>query len=180
MVELVNHLVFTEPNNIDARELQADAFEQLGYQAESATFRNAFLTGAHELRNGTLPRRPAVAGGYVEAMTADQLFDTLAVRLRAEDVGGLTATVNLTFTDLGEDWSLSLTNRTLSARPRPDADAGATLRTSRAALYGLLGDQTLADLITSGDIELDGDPVAAEAVLGHLDRFLSNFPIVEP
>ena len=55
-----------------------------------------------------------------------------------------------------------------------------TLRTSRAGLYGLLGDQTLADLITSGVIELDGDPVAAEAVLGHLDRFLSNFPIVEP
>ena len=180
VVELVNHLVFTEPNNIGARELQADAFEQLGYQSESAPFRNAYLTGAQELRNGTLPRRPAVAGGYIQAMTADQVFDTLAVRLRAEDVGGLTGTVNVTFTDLDEDWSVSLTNRTLSARRRHDTGAGATLRTTRAGLYGLLGDRSFADVVADGDIEFDGDPAAAEAVFGHLDRFLSNFPIVEP
>ena len=56
VVELVNHLVFADPTNTAARELQADAFEQLGYQSESATFRNAYLMGAQELRNGTLPR----------------------------------------------------------------------------------------------------------------------------
>jgi len=116
----------------------------------------------------------------VQAMTADQVFDTLAVRLRAEDVGGLAATVNVTFTDLGEDWSVSLTNRTLSARPRHDDAAGATLRTTRAGLYALLGDQTLAEVVAAGDIDLDGDPASAEAVFGHLDSFLSNFPIVEP
>ena len=63
VAELLNHLVFADPANVDARELQADAFEQLGYQSESATFRNAFLTGAQELRNGTLPPRPAAQVG---------------------------------------------------------------------------------------------------------------------
>lgn len=180
VTELLNHLVFADPTNTAARELQADAFEQLGYQAESATFRNAFLTGAQELRNGTMPRKPAVAGGYVEAMTADMIFDTLAVRLVSEDVGGLAVTVNVTFTDLGEDWALTLSNRALSARPRPVADAPATLRTTRSGLYRTLGEQSLADLVAAGDIELDGDADAAAQIFEHLDRFLNNFPLVEP
>ncbi len=71
VAEVVGHLVFTDPANTDARELQADAFEQIGYQSESATFRNAFLSGAQELRNGSPNQNPAMRRGYLEAMTID-------------------------------------------------------------------------------------------------------------
>ncbi|MFV0309565.1 MAG: alkyl/aryl-sulfatase [Desertimonas sp.] len=181
VVELVSHLVFADPTNIAARELEADALEQLGYQSESATFRNAFLMGAHELRNGTLPRKPAIAGGYIEAMTAELIFDTLAVRLRSEDVGGLAVTINVVFHDLGEEpWALTLSNRTLSARPGADVAAPATLSTTRRGLYRLLGEESLADVVAAGEITLDGDTAAAAQIFDHLDRFLNNFPIVEP
>jgi alkyl sulfatase BDS1-like metallo-beta-lactamase superfamily hydrolase len=146
VVELVNHLVFADPTNTAARELQADALEQLGYQSESATFRNAFLTGAQELRNGTLPSRPAGRSGYLDAMTVDQLFDSLAVRLNAEQVAGCSASVNFTFTDLGQDWVLMLSNRTLHAvGGRHDADAGATLRLTRTVLSEVAGGAVSVD-----------------------------------
>ena len=84
--------MFADPTNARRRELQADALEQLGYQSESATFRNAFLCGAQELRYGHPPRHDAMKRGLLAAMTIEQLLDAIAVRLRAEEVGGLAAT----------------------------------------------------------------------------------------
>lgn len=198
VAELVNHLVFADPTNTEARELQADAFEQLGYQSESATFRNAYLTGAQELRNGTLPSRPAARSGYLDAMTVDQFFDTLAVRLRAEDVGGVHAVVNWTFTDLDDTdalddtgagrtgqparWVLELSNRTLHATPgRHDPQAGATVTTTRAALVEFAaGDAAIDSALEAGTASLDGDRGALSAVFGNLDTFMSMFALVEP
>ena len=121
MVEVVNHLVFADPDNTEARELQADAFEQLGYQSESATFRNAYLMGAQELRNGHPNRNPAMRRGYLDAMTIDQLMDAIAVRLVAEDVGGVDVVINLTVTDASArdrpDWKIDLSNRALHTSP---------------------------------------------------------------
>ena len=113
VAEVVGHLVFTDPANTDARQLQADAFEQIGYQSESATFRNAFLTGAQELRNGSPNQNAAMRRGYLEAMTVDQLMDATAVRLKAEEVGGIDVTVNLRFTDVGQDWRVVISNRAI-------------------------------------------------------------------
>jgi alkyl sulfatase BDS1-like metallo-beta-lactamase superfamily hydrolase len=182
VVELVNHLVFADPSNAEARELQADTMEQLGYQSESATFRNAYLTGAQELRNGTLPSRPAGKSGLLAAMTPDQLFDSMAVRLKAEDVGGLTTAVNLTLTDLGEQWVLQLSNRTLHAVPgRHDANAAVTIRLAKPVLYAVSeGDRSLADAVAAGEAEAHGDLAAADHIFGNLDVFWSNFPLVEP
>ena len=182
VVELVNHLVFADPTNAEARDLQADALEQIGYQAESATFRNAFLQGAQELRNGTLPRGPGRRGGVLAAMSTEQIFETLAVSLRSEDVGGLRATINFRITDTGEDWVLGLSNRTLPAvggRPAPAADA--TFRLERAALLAIVdGQATFADGLASGSIEVTGDASAVDRIFTNLDTFLTNFPIVEP
>ena len=89
VAEVVNHLVFADPTNTAGRELQADALEQLGYQAESATWRNAYLTGAMELRDGPPPARPAPARPCMAvALTIDMIFDALAIRLKAEEVAG--------------------------------------------------------------------------------------------
>jgi alkyl sulfatase BDS1-like metallo-beta-lactamase superfamily hydrolase len=182
VAEVLNHVVFADPGNVEARELQADTFEQLGYQAESATFRNAYLTGAHELRNGTLPARPAGRSGYLDAMTTGQWFDALAVRLRSEDVGGIRAVVNWQLTDLDERWVLELSNRTLHATAgRHDPAAGATVTTTRPALWALgEGGADLDQLVSRGEACLEGDPAAVTAVFGHLDTFMTQFPVVEP
>jgi alkyl sulfatase BDS1-like metallo-beta-lactamase superfamily hydrolase len=182
VAELLNHLVFADPTNVEGRELQADALEQLGYQSESATFRNAFLTGAQELRNGTMQSRPAGRSGYHEAMTIDQIFDSLAVRLKAEEVGGLAVSINFTFIDLDQRWVLRLSNRALHAVPdRHDDEAAVSLRLTRPMLLRLSDAAvTIADAVEAGDVGADGDLAAADAVFAHLDVFMTNFALVEP
>ncbi|MFM7618114.1 MAG: alkyl/aryl-sulfatase [Actinomycetes bacterium] len=182
VVEVVNHLVFADPTNTAARALQADALEQLGYQSESATFRNAYLQGAQELRHGTLPRGRGRRGGVLAAMSVEQILETLAVSIRSEDVGGLRVTINLDVTDTGEAWVLGLSNRTIHAvGGRRDPEAEATLRLDRATLLALT-DQvvTIAEAVGSGAVIVAGDAAAPERIFANLDTFMTNFPIVEP
>jgi len=184
VVELVNHLVFADPTNTAARELQADALEQLGYQAESAAFRNAYLQGAQELRHG--PLKPGGANargkGILSAMTVEQIFDTVSVRLKSEQVGGQTAVVNWTFTDINEHWVLGLSNRTLYAVPgRHDDHATVTVVTPRSEFMRvLLQETTFVDQIAAGNITLDGDPTALLTIFGNIDAFEPGFNIIEP
>ncbi len=184
VVELVNHLVFADPTNVAARELQADAYEQLGYQAESATFRNAYLSGAQELRNGTLPSRPATRSGFLMAMTVDQIFDAMAMRLKAEEVGGLSVLLNITILEHGQEqpWVLGLQHRALHyVQGRHDDAAAASLRLDRPTLLAVTeGGQPLAEAIAAGNIVAEGDISAADAIFGHLDVFFSMFALVEP
>ncbi|MDG2111308.1 MAG: alkyl sulfatase dimerization domain-containing protein, partial [Actinomycetota bacterium] len=95
VAEVVNHLVFADPDNQEALALQADALEQLGYQAESATWRNAYLTGAMELRHGPPLGRPAHRRAIVEVITLAQIVDTMAIRLQSEHLGGVALTFNI-------------------------------------------------------------------------------------
>ena len=181
VAEVVGHLVFSDPTNTDARELQADAFEQIGYQSESATFRNAFLTGAQELRNGSPNGNAAMRRGYLEAMTVDQLMDATAVRLKAEEVGGVDVTVNLRFSDVDQDWRVVISNRamhtTLGSAVAPDAtvtlDRSVVIEISSAEL-------TAGGAIEAGRAVVDGDVQAFLAIFDHLDVFMSMFPIIEP
>ena len=184
VVELVNHLVFADPTNTAARELQADAYEQLGYQSESATFRNAYLSGAQELRNGTLPSRPATRSGFLMAMTVDQIFDAMAMRLKAEEVGGVDVLLNITVLEHGHEqsWVLGLQHRALHyVQGRHDAAAAASLRLDRPTLLAITeGGQPLAEAIEAGTVVADGDVAAAATIFGHLDVFMSMFTLVEP
>ena len=181
VAEVVGHVVFTDPANTAARELQAAAFEQLGYQAESATFRNAYLTGAQELRHGHPPRRAAMRRGYLDAMTVQQIMDANAVRLRAEDVVGVDVTINMVVADLDEVWRVQLSHCTLHTVPRAAAVPDATLHVDHALLVDLAGaETTMADAIDAGRASVDGDVEAVHAVFDHLDTFESMFPIVEP
>ena len=181
VAEVVGHVVFSDPSNTTARELQAAAFEQLGYQAESATFRNAYLTGAQELRHGHPPRRAAMRRGYLDAMTVEQLLDASAVRLRAEDVGGVEVTINLEVTDRDETWRIQVSNRAMHAVPRPADAPDATLRVTHDLLVDLsAAETTISDAVSNGRASVDGDLAAARAVFDHLDVFESMFAIVEP
>ena len=182
VAEVVNHLVFADPTNVEARELQADALEQMGYQAESATFRNAYLTGAQELRSGPPPSRNVRRRGLVDALTVEQAFDAMGVRLKSEELGGVRATINWRFTDIGEEWVLGLSNRALhTVGGRLAGDADVTVTTTRRALLDVLsGETTVADGVAAGVIALEGDSEALRSVFGHLDTFASSFAVVEP
>lgn len=183
--ELLNHLVFAHPDDARARSLQADVLEQLGYRSESATFRNAYLTGAQELRHGTMPAEPVRAGGFVAALTTRQLFDSIAVRLRAEDAADPPPAVVLDFSDRAERWRVAVSNRTLhTTEIRTDASvpdpSEPGLRLERAVLSGLI----------DGTIDLEDDRIESFGpaggrdslawLLGVIDTFATNFHIVEP
>ena len=188
VAELVNHLVFADPSNERARLLQAAALEQLGYQAESSTFRNAYLMGAKELREGPpANRNPNVrARSLVREMTVDQVFDTIAVRTIAENLGGVSLATNWTFTDLrgtpDEHWTLGVSNRTMySTRcAHSEAPAASVVLARSKFLDIVLQDTTFVDAVKAGDVTIDGDAAALVTIFGNLDTFSMGFPIVEP
>ena len=119
-------------------------------------------------------------------MTIEQVFDTIAVRVKAEDVGGVSAVVNWSFTDMAgtqdERWILGLSNRTLYAtRGRHDSKAAVTVTMTRALLLAIVAqDTTFVDEIGKGTITLVGDGSALLAIFGNLEETAAGFPIVEP
>lgn len=184
VAELVNHLVFAEPDHAEARALQADALEQMGYQAESGPWRAFYLTGAQELRNprpkADKPRQGAA--GQLRALPADALLDSFAVRLnggKAGDAGDLAFT--LAFSDTGERFAVSVENAVLHHRAAGDGDeAGPAVTLTRPVLIALvIGETTLEAAQAEGKVAGEG---AAELgrLLPLLDRFDFWFEIVAP
>ena len=184
VASVMNQVVFADPANREARALAADALEQLGYQAEAGTWRNAYLTGAAELRDG--PPKVAITSALtpdvLKAISLDLLFDFLAVRLNGEKAEGKTIAINWTFTDVNEKIALNLENSTLthvSGKLAAKADASFTL--TRTTLDQVLAKQkTFPDAIRAGDITFEGDPRKLGELLAMLDEFTADFPIVEP
>ncbi|MEH6676532.1 alkyl/aryl-sulfatase [Phenylobacterium sp.] len=180
--QLVNHLVFAQPDNAEARELQADALEQMGYQAESGPWRAFYLTGTQELRN---PRPPSPtprqgAAGQIRNLPAEQLLDSLSVRLNGERAGSLELALDLTFTDTQERFGLSVENAVLHhGRDRMAPDT-APVRLSRSTLVALvLGELELEAALADGAVET-AQPDRLAALLACLDRFDFWFEIVTP
>ena len=182
VAEVVNHLVFADPTNVAARALQADALEQLGYLCESATFRNAYLTGAQELRVGR-PRASKIRGqGLAQALSVELMFDVLAIRLKAEEVAGSAVQTNWHFTDVDERWVLELSNRGLHATPNArDQRADVEVTTTQATLRSVFGGTvSIDDAIADGSISVDGHRESLMSIFDHLDTFTTGFAIVEP
>jgi alkyl sulfatase BDS1-like metallo-beta-lactamase superfamily hydrolase len=184
VAQIVNQLVFAEPDNRAARQLQAAALEQLGYQAENSTWRNAYLSGAQELRQGVAA--PTAAGtasaDLVKALTVPMLFDYLAVRLDADKAAGRAMTVNWVFTDLNEQYAMTLNNSALTYRSgAAHADPTVTVRLSKPALNRVFsGSVKLADAVGKGDIDVTGDRQSLAALFGMMDRFTPAFNLVTP
>jgi len=183
--QLLNHLVFADPGNAAARELEADALEQLGYQAESAPWRNVYLSGAKELRDGVVRvAAPSAANpDVVAAMSADMLLDFLAIRLNGERAADAEVAITLVFSDLDERYAIEVANGVLNHTEGRDA-AGEQLRitTTHAAFIGLLagGAQALAKAAQSGEIDLDGEAGKLAELAELLDEFEFWFDIVTP
>ena len=141
VAEAMSHVVFADPAHLEARQLGADALEQLGYAAESATWRNAYLLGALELRQGvpSAVARAPVSPDVVRAMSLDLFFDYLGVRLNGDKAEGRRIVINWVFSDLDRRYLANLENCALTclADRRSDA-ADATVTLERAALNRLV------------------------------------------
>jgi alkyl sulfatase BDS1-like metallo-beta-lactamase superfamily hydrolase len=181
--ELVNHVVFANPASAEARALQADALEQLGYQAESAPWRNAYLLGAQELRAGsTDPGLSSSGPDTVRGMSNELLFDFIALRLDHTKTDGLKAAVQMVFTDVNETWALELSNSVLNntkGRVLAKPDVKLTL-TRPAFLAMLLQGKKLPELVQAGMVKIEGNPQAFGAVVANIVDFPTLFNIVTP
>lgn len=183
VVELVNKAVFANPNNAEARALQADALEQLGYQTESATWRNAYLMGALELRSG--PKNPGVGTSgpdTVRGMTNELLFDFIALRLNHEKTDGMKAAISMVFSDSNEVWALELSNSVLnSTRGRVLKNPDVTITLTRPAFLAmLLQGKKLPELVQAGMVKVEGNPQSFGAVVANIMNFDPVFNIVTP
>ena len=180
--QLGNQLLFANPDNGDARKAQAEALEQMGYQSENATWRNMYLTGAMELRNGVPPHAgTSVSVDMVRAMSPQMFFDFLAVRLDSEKAAGHDLTLNWTFEDLNKDFNLTLRNGVLTHRAGLNAQADASVSMSKATLEQIsLKQLDIPTAIQKGLITLQGNGKKLGELMGSLDTFAPQFNIVTP
>jgi alkyl sulfatase BDS1-like metallo-beta-lactamase superfamily hydrolase len=184
VAEVVNHVVFANPSNQAAKNLQADALEQLGYQAESGPWRNFYLTGAKELREGVmkLPTPDTASPDTVRAMDLDLFFDFLAMRLNGPKAEDKRLSLNFDFTDLKQKYSVEMENGVLNHTEGVVAkDADATVTLTRDTLNKIvLKETSLKDALVSGDIKVDGTQGKLEELVSYMDDFDFWFNIVTP
>ncbi len=181
---LLNHLVFAEPQNVEGRALLARAYDQLGYQAESGPWRDFYLSGAKELREGAIELAVARTGpiDVVSSMPTGLFFDALATRLNSEKAEGVVSAINFVFVDIGETHVVDIENAVLHhhrAEARSDADA--TIRLTRELWNRVVTKQTsLQRELLRGDVEVDGNPIKLVQFFGMLDDPTPTFNIVTP
>ncbi|WP_280150727.1 alkyl sulfatase dimerization domain-containing protein [Piscinibacter sp. XHJ-5] len=184
VAQIGSQLVFADPGNQEARGLAADAYEQLGYQAESATARNAYLQGAADLRNGS-PKVPAFvtqSPDVVRSLTLDMFFDYLGVRLNGDKAAGKTIVLNWQFTDVKQSYVLNLENSALTYVAGAQSEtADATLTLTRATLDEIsLQRTTFPAALQAGQIVVQGKREKVAELLGMLETFPNVFPMIEP
>ena len=184
VAQALSHLVFAEPDNQAACALLADTFEQLGYAAESSTWRNAYLFGAQELRQGMpkTPPRPPMPRETLAALRTEQLWDVLGVRLNGPKAEGKHIVLNWSFTDSGETFVLNLENSALTYTEGVQADsADASFTLARSTLDEVIAKQTsFPEAVAAGKIKVAGNPLWLAELMGLMDEFPRMFEIVEP
>ncbi|MFJ2427418.1 alkyl/aryl-sulfatase [Pseudomonas sp. NPDC087804] len=180
--QLGNQLLFAEPDNAEAHKAQAETLEQLGYQSENATWRNMYLTGAMELRNGVPPHAgTSVSVDMVRAMSPEMFFDYLAVRLDSDKAVNHDLTLNWTFEDLQKDFNLTLRNGVLTHRAGLNAAADASVSLSKDTLEKIsLKQLDFPTAMQKGLIKLQGNGKKLGELMGSLDTFGPQFNIVTP
>jgi alkyl sulfatase BDS1-like metallo-beta-lactamase superfamily hydrolase len=178
---LLNHAVYAEPENLDAREALASVFDRLGHGAENGIWRNFYLTGAQELRSGIKPAEIDLSGAEaLKGLTVDQLLDSLAIRLHGPNSQGISMTIDLYLTDLKRQWRLTLSNGVLTHNSAPQEKA----RDKSAGLTCTLTRQQLLEVLTGKrelrEIEQKGDPNLLAKLLSLLVTPNPIFPIITP
>ncbi|MGB8223295.1 MAG: alkyl sulfatase dimerization domain-containing protein [Polyangiales bacterium] len=184
VAEVLNHLVFADPDNRDARELLAKAYDQLGYQAESGPWRDEYLTGAFELRHGGPTEGVDLAASWdmIKYAPLESFLAAMAARLNAAKAEGKAMIVNLVFTDLGETHVLALKNSVLRHYKRDaDPEANVTIKlTHDLFLKMLTGKAGLKDTLFSDELQIDGSRLDLVSFFRLIDKPKGTFNIVTP
>jgi len=185
VAEVMDQVVFAEPSNKEARSLAADAFEQLGYFAESSTWRNAYLLGAQELRSGVgrgARSVPGISAEMLHAMPVALVFDYLGTRIDGPRAGTANIVINWQFTDTHESLASTLEHGALTSIAGKTApNAQTTVTTTRPVFESvILERRTLADATEHGEITTIGDAKAVSDLFALLVDFETGFPAVEP
>ncbi len=182
VAEVVNHVVFADANNVAAKQLLADTYEQLGYQAESGPWRNFYLTGARELRQGVteLPTPNTASPDTIKAMPIEMFFDFLGVRLNGDRAAGKKITINMELTDTNQKYAVGVQNAAIHySKDKSAPNADVTIVTTREALNDvMLGVSTMEKQVVEGKAKLSGDPKKLSEFVGLLDNFEFWFNIV--
>ncbi|MEV6770006.1 alkyl sulfatase dimerization domain-containing protein [Nocardia sp. NPDC051030] len=186
VAQVVNHVLFADPSNEAAKTLQASTFDQLGYGAENATWRNFYLMGAYELRNGSVGTPIKTnAPTVMAALSVNQVFDAMSLRLDGPKAWHEKAVSDWVFTDEKRTHRLELRNGVLIHYDRRDGDnlpsADVTFTLTRATLIGvLLAGQDLGAAVSSGALTIEGDAQSFVRLAGLFDNPDPDFAIVTP
>ncbi|KUI28339.1 alkyl sulfatase [Mycobacterium sp. IS-1742] len=176
---LLDHAIFTDEHHADARDLYADTLEQLAYGAENAVWRNFFLSGTTELREGNFGTPTQATSPTVLAqLTPEQMFDALAINVDGPRAWDLDVAVDVTFADTGDNHRLTLRNGVLVHR-KTSADRDSAQATIRLSNKLRLLAYAAGDTASPG-VEIDGDEAALANIVGVLDRPDPGFDIVTP
>lgn len=184
LAELLNHAVLAEPGNTAAKSLLAKIYDQLGYQAESAPWRDFYLTGAYELRHGSPEQGlgPAQMKEVLLETPINSILDSMAVRLLADKAEGKKLAILLSFPDLNERYLLKVENSVLHHMPTgADAEADATLTISHPLFIDVIvGQAQLSELLFGDELSLEGSKLSLLDFFTLLDKPLGKFNIVTP
>ena len=180
--ELLKHAVYADAGNRPARELMAKCFEQMGYMAEAATWRNVYLVGAMELRQGP-PAKGVTRAAMVDMLQhtpIERFLEAMAASVDGEKADGVRLTINLVFSDLGETYVLDLENAVLHVRRGPPvAGANATLTLTKPFFLQMLtGSAGAKDLLLSDEVRIDGSTIDLGRFFSLIDKADGTFPIV--
>lgn len=179
----LNHLVFAQPENDAAKDLLAQIYRQLAFQAESGSWRNFYLTGAQELTKGVLdlPRPNTASPDMVKSIPINLYFDLLAVKINGPKAAKKDLELNFEITDTGETAHLFLSGGALHHRMNTTKDDIPTLSITRAGLDALnLKQKTVADLRKEGLVEMSGNPLKIKAFFDLIEEPEYWFEIVRP
>ena len=178
VASIAHYLVFADPGNLEARQIEAAALEQLGYQAESGPARNAYLMGAQELRSTEPPQgRTMISADVMSAMSLSQLLDYLAVMLNTSEAEGENFRINLVVNDTDDRALIQVKNSVMVFwLNQSSAQANATVYMPRRTLEQLALDPSVPEM----DAVVSGDSSVFERFVGMLDVFDPGFNIVLP
>jgi alkyl sulfatase BDS1-like metallo-beta-lactamase superfamily hydrolase len=181
--ELIRHVVYADQNNQDAKNLEADMLEQMGYQSENATWRNFYLQGAKELREGIAPAGPAKSSPtIIAAMTLDMVFDALAAKIIGPMVRNAKIVMKWNFIDPPDPYLVVIQDGVLNyTKGETEKQADVNLTLSRDTLNKMMsGEISPGEAIDQGLLKIDGDFKALAHFIFLLDEPDPSFPIVTP
>lgn len=181
-MEILNKLVYAEPNNTQAKDLLADVYEQIGYQKESPSVRNSFLGAAYELRHGIPSGAAPKSSGpdMIKAMTTELWLNSLAISMDSKKADGMRFVINLKTPDNGESFVVEMSNSALTnIKGQQAKNPDLTITVNRSDLNGVMGGQTSFDqLAAQGKVTFDGDRGKFEQLKSVMTTFTPDFELV--